>query len=88
MKVIPDEKKSLITCKHYDREIAIEFNDYADADDMITIIRNLLRFMAFEEKDIDYIMGVDNVCADFPPKAKPVAKPVPRPRRLPKSKPF
>ena len=60
MKATPDENKTLITCKHYGCEIALEFGEDADADEMIIHLRNLLRFMGFAEGTIDDIMGVDN----------------------------
>jgi len=60
MKITPDENKTLIICKHYNREIALEFDEDADADDMIIQLRNLLRFMGYAEGTIDDIMGVEN----------------------------
>ena len=59
MKATPDENKTLITCKHYNREIALEFHQDADADEMIIQLRSLLRFMGYEEETIDDIMGVE-----------------------------
>ena len=59
MKVTPDDNKTLITCKHYDREYASAFHQDADADEMIIQLRNLLRFMGYAEGTIDDIMGVE-----------------------------
>ena len=59
MKITPDENKTLITCKHYNSEIALEFHQDADAEDMIIQLRNLLRFMGYAEGTINDIMGVE-----------------------------
>ena len=59
MKITPDENKTLIICKHYNSEIALEFDEDADADEMIIQTRRLLSFMMLDEETINYIMGVE-----------------------------
>ena len=59
MIITTEENKTLITCKYYNSEMALEFDEDADADEMIVQIRRLLSFMMLDVNTIDYIMGVE-----------------------------